>query len=117
MDGYFGKKCNRILTVTTVNSFDNEGNNCSVNCLLINEACSSEACTSGCKDGFYGPRCNLLCNDTCLNSTCHRHTGGCISECVSGENNSSCFNSSTGKYINLFRRRISCIYDFTLNNL
>jgi hypothetical protein len=44
----------------------------------------------GCKNGFFGERCDSICDSRCLNTTCNQITGNCQHGCVHGFKGPKC---------------------------
>ncbi|KAK6189034.1 hypothetical protein SNE40_005083 [Patella caerulea] len=57
----------------------------------INNVCNvtNGVCSEGCRDGFYGQRCDRNCGE-CRNKPCDKRTGSCKEGCEAGWRGSSC---------------------------
>ncbi|XP_053379822.1 multiple epidermal growth factor-like domains protein 10 [Mercenaria mercenaria] len=55
---------------------------------------ASGACIFGCKDGFFGLRCNEECSSLCVDSVCTQEEGICVNGCTGPYYNPVCVSSS-----------------------
>ncbi|XP_062593912.1 multiple epidermal growth factor-like domains protein 10 isoform X2 [Saccostrea cucullata] len=85
--GYFGSLCSRKCSVNCINTFV---------CKNTDGACrcapgwtGSPICNIECSQA-YGENCQLPCSENCVNRTCDRFNGSCLTECMGGTFGEKC---------------------------
>ncbi|XP_062587943.1 protein draper-like isoform X3 [Saccostrea cucullata] len=91
--GYFGSRCSRKCSVNCINTFV---------CKNTDGACrcapgwtGSPTCNIGlvhiikCSQA-YGENCQIPCSENCMNRTCDRFNGSCLTECMGGTFGEKC---------------------------
>nr|XP_022305540.1 multiple epidermal growth factor-like domains protein 10 [Crassostrea virginica] len=91
MEGYFGKNCSHVCSA-----------NCKT-CAHTDGQCSCFAgwtgfnCSEECTDS-YGENCRHSCSQHCINDTCNRFNGSCLSGCKKGYFGDHCDQSCVLSY-------------------
>lgn len=74
---------------TNANFLISGNQGCSSNCK--NNVCdTSQNCTEGCNDGYWGSTCKLNCSATCFRLACNQTVGKCIYGCIQGRFGDTC---------------------------